>query len=300
MGHRVGCDPRSRLVPEPARRGGRGRAGRRRPVPGSAGGARSAIARTAMWNDTILGPGARGRALCPQGRPDHPGRGPAPRLGFARDRPPGTTHRRRGRHLQPAAPPAAPGRAAGGGPGARRGAGGRQRLDRRHGRVARGAHRSRAGLLTENTGGAGGFHDGLAWAVERGADLVWLMDDDGLPDPDCLGRLLEHPDLDFWGPVVVDEDAPDRLVFPIRLPWWHPGRERDGRGPRGRHGRRDPRRRHPVQRRARDPRPGRADRAAARGVLHLGRRRRVPLAGQRRGRADRDGGGRGGAPPERG
>jgi rhamnopyranosyl-N-acetylglucosaminyl-diphospho-decaprenol beta-1,3/1,4-galactofuranosyltransferase len=73
-------------------------------------------------------------------------------------------------------------------------------------------------LLAENTGGAGGFHDGLEWAVERSADLVWLMDDDGLPDPDCLGRLLEHPDLDFWGPVVVDEDAPDRLVFPIRLP----------------------------------------------------------------------------------
>ena len=72
--------------------------------------------------------------------------------------------------------------------------------------------------LATNSGGAGGFHDGLEWAVERGADLVWLMDDDGLPDVDCLTRLLEHRDLDFWGPVVVDEDAPDRLVFPIRLP----------------------------------------------------------------------------------
>jgi rhamnopyranosyl-N-acetylglucosaminyl-diphospho-decaprenol beta-1,3/1,4-galactofuranosyltransferase len=73
--------------------------------------------------------------------------------------------------------------------------------------------------LTDNTGGAGGFHDGLAWAVERGADLVWLMDDDGLPDPDCLERLLERDGtLDFWGPVVVDEDDESRLVFPIRLP----------------------------------------------------------------------------------
>jgi rhamnopyranosyl-N-acetylglucosaminyl-diphospho-decaprenol beta-1,3/1,4-galactofuranosyltransferase len=73
--------------------------------------------------------------------------------------------------------------------------------------------------LTENTGGAGGFHDGLAWAVERGADLVWLMDDDGLPDPDCLDRLLERAGtLDFWGPVVVDEEDESRLVFPIRLP----------------------------------------------------------------------------------
>ncbi len=76
-----------------------------------------------------------------------------------------------------------------------------------------------ARTLAHNTGGAGGFHDGLAWAVERGADLVWLMDDDGLPEPDCLARLLEHAgDLEFWGPVVVDEAEPERLVFPIRLP----------------------------------------------------------------------------------
>jgi len=72
--------------------------------------------------------------------------------------------------------------------------------------------------LPTNTGGAGGFHEGLAWALERDADLMWLMDDDGLPEPDCLATLLCHGDLDFWGPVVVDEDDPDRLVFPIRLP----------------------------------------------------------------------------------
>jgi rhamnopyranosyl-N-acetylglucosaminyl-diphospho-decaprenol beta-1,3/1,4-galactofuranosyltransferase len=75
-----------------------------------------------------------------------------------------------------------------------------------------------ARTLATNTGGAGGFAEGLAWAVERGADLVWLMDDDGVPAPDCLDRLLAVPDHDFWGPVVVDEEAPDRLVFPIRLP----------------------------------------------------------------------------------
>jgi rhamnopyranosyl-N-acetylglucosaminyl-diphospho-decaprenol beta-1,3/1,4-galactofuranosyltransferase len=73
--------------------------------------------------------------------------------------------------------------------------------------------------LDRNRGGAGGFHEGLRLAVERGADLVWLMDDDGLPDPDCLEKLLTHAgDHDFWGPVVVDEDDQDRLVFPIRLP----------------------------------------------------------------------------------
>jgi rhamnopyranosyl-N-acetylglucosaminyl-diphospho-decaprenol beta-1,3/1,4-galactofuranosyltransferase len=71
--------------------------------------------------------------------------------------------------------------------------------------------------LDRNRGGAGGFHEGLRLAMERGADLAWLMDDDGLPDRDCLERLLEH-DLDFWGPVVVDEADPGRLVFPIRVP----------------------------------------------------------------------------------
>ncbi len=73
--------------------------------------------------------------------------------------------------------------------------------------------------LTENKGGAGGFHDGLARAMERQADLAWLMDDDGLPDIDCLATLLtRREEFDFWGPVVVDEANPDRLVFPIRLP----------------------------------------------------------------------------------
>ncbi|GAB2983299.1 glycosyltransferase family 2 protein [Nocardioides montaniterrae] len=73
--------------------------------------------------------------------------------------------------------------------------------------------------LTTNTGGAGGFHEGLRVAIEEtDADLVWLMDDDGLPDADCLDLLLQQDDLDFWGPLVVDEERPDRLVFPIRLP----------------------------------------------------------------------------------
>lgn len=73
--------------------------------------------------------------------------------------------------------------------------------------------------LDRNRGGAGGFHAGLDRAVELGADLVWLMDDDGLPEPTCLDRLLRRDgELDLWGPVVVDLADPDRLVFPIRLP----------------------------------------------------------------------------------
>jgi len=72
--------------------------------------------------------------------------------------------------------------------------------------------------LSTNTGGAGGFSHGLARAVASGANLVWLMDDDGLPERDCLGLLLARDDLDFWGPAVLATQDPDRLCFPIRLP----------------------------------------------------------------------------------
>ena len=73
--------------------------------------------------------------------------------------------------------------------------------------------------LDRNTGGAGGFHAGLAAALEHGADLVWLMDDDGVPADDCLELLLpQMSSYDFVGPAVVAEHDPDRLCFPIRLP----------------------------------------------------------------------------------
>ncbi|MBD8868718.1 glycosyltransferase family 2 protein [Nocardioides donggukensis] len=73
--------------------------------------------------------------------------------------------------------------------------------------------------LPENRGGAGGFHAGLALALERGADLAWLMDDDGVPEDGCLAALLEHGDeFDFWGPAVLAEQDPSRLCFPIRIP----------------------------------------------------------------------------------
>ena len=72
--------------------------------------------------------------------------------------------------------------------------------------------------LPDNRGGAGGFHAGLQQAVDDGADLVWLMDDDGIPEPDCLKILLGQEDLDFWGPAVLAEQDQSRLCFPIRLP----------------------------------------------------------------------------------
>ena len=42
-----------------------------------------------------------------------------------------------------------------------------------------------------NLGGAGGFNRGMRWAVEAGYDYIWVMDDDTLPQPDALEKLLE-------------------------------------------------------------------------------------------------------------
>ena len=41
----------------------------------------------------------------------------------------------------------------------------------------------------ENSGGSGGFHDGIGYARSLGCDFVWTMDDDVLPAADCLEKL---------------------------------------------------------------------------------------------------------------
>ena len=42
-----------------------------------------------------------------------------------------------------------------------------------------------------NTGGAGGFAYGLALALADAAGLVWLMDDDTVPEPGALQAMLD-------------------------------------------------------------------------------------------------------------
>jgi rhamnopyranosyl-N-acetylglucosaminyl-diphospho-decaprenol beta-1,3/1,4-galactofuranosyltransferase len=62
--------------------------------------------------------------------------------------------------------------------------------------------------LPRNTGIAGGFGVGVASAVAEDADWVWLLDDDTVPDPDCLAVLLRaaaaHPGASVVAPRVVD------------------------------------------------------------------------------------------------
>lgn len=80
--------------------------------------------------------------------------------------------------------------------------------------------------LPENTGGAGGFHEGMKRALEAGFDWLWLMDDDALTDPDALAVLVEKKrslearadKLFLLNSLVLTRDRADgdRLVFPMQ------------------------------------------------------------------------------------
>lgn len=48
--------------------------------------------------------------------------------------------------------------------------------------------------LDKNSGGAGGFHFGVKYALENSYDYVWLMDDDAEPELDALEILLQNID----------------------------------------------------------------------------------------------------------
>ncbi len=49
-------------------------------------------------------------------------------------------------------------------------------------------------VLSHNTGASGGFSAGFRLAYQHGADFVWMMDDDVIPDPDALQQLLDAGD----------------------------------------------------------------------------------------------------------
>jgi len=72
--------------------------------------------------------------------------------------------------------------------------------------------------LTENLGGAGGFHEGMKQAYDLGYDWVWVMDDDAEPALDALQILAEEfvdPKALAVAGVVVDSDGLPSL--------WHRG-----------------------------------------------------------------------------
>ncbi len=71
-------------------------------------------------------------------------------------------------------------------------------------------------IRNPNTGGAGGFHRGIEEGMKLGADWLWLMDDDGYPDPDQL-KLLEKrigtKPASAWNAEVVSIQNPQEYAF---------------------------------------------------------------------------------------
>ncbi len=67
--------------------------------------------------------------------------------------------------------------------------------------------------LEQNGGGAMGFSVGMETAYnEGGYDAFWMLDDDGLPMPDCLETLCKYVDeYGYVSPVLMDISHPERL-----------------------------------------------------------------------------------------
>lgn len=71
-------------------------------------------------------------------------------------------------------------------------------------------------LLPNNQGGAGGFYHGMKTAYDSSEnfDAVWVMDDDGVADTNCLISLLEYyPKCAFLSPLVVNIDNHSEMAF---------------------------------------------------------------------------------------
>lgn len=79
------------------------------------------------------------------------------------------------------------------------------------------AARSTWRVAQANLGSAGGWHRAIAEMLAHDFDAVWLMDDDGRPDPAALAVLTGAitPDMACLSSVVLREDAPHRFVFPF-------------------------------------------------------------------------------------
>lgn len=68
-----------------------------------------------------------------------------------------------------------------------------------------------------NLGFAGGVNVGVTRAVGDGADYVWLMNNDAIPNPDalarCLAAMAADPGVGLVSPVILNADAGDEVEF---------------------------------------------------------------------------------------
>jgi rhamnopyranosyl-N-acetylglucosaminyl-diphospho-decaprenol beta-1,3/1,4-galactofuranosyltransferase len=93
--------------------------------------------------------------------------------------------------------------------------------------------------LGRNTGGAGGFTAGIERAVTvHDAELVWLMDDDTVPDPTALAELLRARAAAPRGTVVLASAVrwTDGRPHPMNTPRTRPSASRASVARAARHG----------------------------------------------------------------
>lgn len=81
--------------------------------------------------------------------------------------------------------------------------------------------------MPQNVGGAGGFNEGIKRAVLDGCDYVWIMDDDTIPAPDALEKLVQALDLShdigfLCSKVVWTDNSIHKMN--------KPGLKKDGKG----------------------------------------------------------------------
>lgn len=72
--------------------------------------------------------------------------------------------------------------------------------------------------LPQNVGNAGGVDEAMEAAFARGADAVWILDDDSWPRPDALEAMLAKP----WDPRVVRhalqlDPKTGRFTWPLQV-----------------------------------------------------------------------------------
>lgn len=69
--------------------------------------------------------------------------------------------------------------------------------------------------LDTNTGGAGGFAEGMRFAMQGNTDWLWMMDDDAEPRPTTLKHLMSAVEDDnaIYGSIAVANNG--RLCWPL-------------------------------------------------------------------------------------
>jgi rhamnopyranosyl-N-acetylglucosaminyl-diphospho-decaprenol beta-1,3/1,4-galactofuranosyltransferase len=73
--------------------------------------------------------------------------------------------------------------------------------------------------LASNTGGGGGFSTGMRLAYQNDFEWVWLMDDDCLPEKDCLKRLLigTQDIKNIYSPVILSIEDKKTILWGIKV-----------------------------------------------------------------------------------